>query len=132
MDGKHRVTIPAAWLGKGASEFHAIPNPTEACLIVMPSEEFNAIEERIQQSEAPPAERRKAIRQFYSQARLVAADAQGRILFSEEQCKILKLSSEVVLVGGRSRFEVWNAQQWKAVSSQEHDSFRNVASLIGL
>lgn len=132
MDGKHRVTIPAAWLGKGVNEFHAIPNPVEACLIVMPAEEFNAIEERIHQSGAAPAERRKAIRQFYSQARAVSADAQGRILFSEEQCQILQLRSEVVLVGGRSRFEIWNAARWKAISKDEHDSFRNIASLIGL
>jgi division/cell wall cluster transcriptional repressor MraZ len=132
MDGKHRVTIPAAWLGKGANEFHAIPNPAEECLIVMPPEEFNAIEERIQQSGAAAADRRKAIRQFYSQARAVSADAQGRILFSEEQCSVLQLRSEVVLVGGRSRFEIWNLKRWKAVSEEEHDSFRNVAALIGL
>ncbi|MBX9742238.1 MAG: hypothetical protein K2W99_01665 [Chthoniobacterales bacterium] len=132
IDGKHRVTIPAAWLGKGTNEFHAIPNPVEECLIVMPSEEFNSIEERIHQSGAAPAERRKAIRQFYSQARMVSADNQGRILFSEEQCKVLQLRSEVVLVGGRSRFEVWNSQRWKAVSKDEHASFSNIASLIGL
>lgn len=132
MDGKHRVTIPSAWLGKGPSEFHAIPNPTEECLIVMPPEEFSAVEERIQQSGAAPVERRKAIRQFYSQARVISADAQGRILFSEEQCRALQLRSEVVLVGGRSRFEIWNAKRWKSVSKDEHTSFRNVAALIGL
>ena len=132
MDGKHRVTIPATWLGEKANEFHVIPNPTEDCLIVMPLDEFTAIEDRINQSTAVAAERRKAIRQFYSRARAITADAQGRILFSEEQCRLLQLSAEVVLVGGRSRFEVWNAERWAAVSQDEHASFRNVATLIGL
>jgi len=132
MDGKHRVTIPAAWLGKGCNEFHVIPNPTEDCLIVMPPDEFNAVEDRINESTAMPAEKRKAIRQFYSRARAITADAQGRILFSEEQCRILQLSAEVILVGGRSRFEVWNSECWTAVSQEEHNSFRNVATLIGL
>jgi len=100
MDGKHRVTIPAAWLAQGVNEFHAIPNPSEECLIVMPAQEFQAVEEKIHQSSAAPAERRKAIRQFYSRARAVNADAHGRILFSDEQCAALHLQGEVVLVGG--------------------------------
>lgn len=132
MDGKNRVTIPAAWLAQGVSEFHAIPNPSEECLIVMPPEEFQAVEERINQSGAAAAERRKAIRQFYSRARAITADAQGRILFSEEQCSSLQLKGEVILVGGRSRFEIWNSERWNTVSKEEHDSFRAVANLIGL
>ena len=132
IDAKHRVTIPAAWLGKGHNEFHAIPNPVGECLIVMPPAEFNEIEARIQQSSATPAERRKAIRQFYSQARSVSADSHGRILFSDEQCSALKLTGNIVLVGGRSRFEIWNAKRWAAVAEEEHTSFHKVANLIGL
>ncbi len=132
MDAKHRVTIPAAWLGKGANEFHAIPNPEGECLIIMPPGEFNEIEARINQSAASPIKRRKAIRQFYSQARAVAADAQGRILFPDEQCSTLKLSGDVVLVGSRSRFEIWNSKRWSVVANEEHSSFREVAGLIGL
>ncbi len=132
IDAKNRITIPAAWLGRGNAEFHAIPNPLGECLIVMPPAEFNDIEARIQQSDATPAERRKAIRQFYSQARAVSADAQGRILFSDEQCSALKLIGNVVLVGGRSRFEIWNAKRWTAVAEEEHASFHKVAHLIGL
>jgi len=98
----------------------------------MPPAEFNEIEARIQQSDATPVERRKAIRQFYSQARSVNADAQGRILFSDEQCSALKLTGNVVLVGGRSRFEIWNAKRWAAVAEEEHASFHKVANLIGL
>jgi MraZ protein len=132
IDAKHRVTIPAAWLAKENNEFHAIPNPIGECLIVMPPSEFAQIEARIQESSATPAERRKAIRQFYSQARSVNADAQGRILFSEEQCSALKLVGNIVLVGGRSRFEIWNAKRWAAVAEEEHLSFHKVANLIGL
>ena len=132
MDAKHRVTIPAAWLGEGPNDFHAIPSPVGECLIIMPPAEFNQMEDRIHQSAAPAMERRKAIRQFYSQARVVTADAQGRILFAEEQCRTLELGVEVVLVGGRSRFEIWNPKRWSSVAQEEHTSFRHVAELIGL
>jgi DNA-binding transcriptional regulator/RsmH inhibitor MraZ len=75
---------------------------------------------------------RKAIRQFYSQARAVGADSNGRVLLPEEQCGALKLEDDVVLVGGRSRFEIWNAKRWAAVSAAESDSYRKVAEMIGL
>ncbi len=132
MDAKNRVTIPAAWLEGGPDDFHAIPGPSGDCLIVMPPAEFDSIEGRIEQSGAPAPERRKAIRQFYGQARAVSADSNGRILLPEEQCDAVKLKGEVVLVGGRSRFEIWNAKRWAEVSTAESASYRQVAELIGL
>ena len=132
MDAKNRVTIPASWLNGGPTEFHAIPAPSGDCLMVMPSGEFDAWEERIKQSGVPAAEQRKAIRHFYSQARAIGADSNGRLLFPEEQCTALKLGGEIVLVGGRSRFEVWNPERWAAVSTGDSDSYRRVADMIGL
>ena len=96
MDAKNRVTIPAAWLNGGPDEFHAIPEPSGDCLIVMPPEEFDSIESRI------------------------------------EQCGAVKLDGEVVLVGGRSRFEIWNAKRWAEVSAAESATYRQVAEMIGL
>jgi len=132
MDVKNRVTIPAAWLNGGPDEFHAIPGPSGDCLIVMPPEEFDSIESRIEQSGAAAPDRRKAIRQFYGQARAVSADSNGRILLPDEQCDSVNLKGEVVLVGGRSRFEIWNAKRWADVSAAESASYRQVAELIGL
>ncbi|MEI6081037.1 MAG: hypothetical protein WCR44_01245 [Verrucomicrobiota bacterium] len=132
MDAKNRVTIPAAWLSGGPDEFHAIPGPSGDCLIVMPPEEFDSIESRIEQSGASAPERRKAIRAFYGQARSVSADSNGRVLLPDEQCDSVKLKGDVVLVGGRSRFEIWNAKRWAVVSAEESASYRQVAELIGL
>lgn len=132
LDVKNRVTIPAAWLNGGPDEFHAIPGPTGDYLIAMPPEEFDSIERRIEQSDISPQERRKAIRIFYGQARAISADSHGRILLPEEQCDSVKLKGDVVLVGGRSRFEIWNAKRWNEFSAAESASYRKVAELIGL
>ena len=132
MDAKNRVTIPATWLNGGPDEFHAIPHPSGDFLMVMPPEEFDSIETSIKQSGIPSDMQRKAIRQFYSQARAVNADSNGRVLLADEQCDDLKLKGDVVLVGGRSRFEIWNAKRWAAVSAAETESYRKVAEMIGL
>ena len=71
LDEKNRVTIPAAWLNGGPDEFHAIPHPSGDFLMVMPPDEFDSIETSIKQSGIPSDMQRKAIRQFYSQARAV-------------------------------------------------------------
>lgn len=132
MDTKNRVTIPAAWIQGGPDEFHAIPSPSGEYLMIMPPEEFNSWEGRIKESGLASDIQRKAIRQFYSQAHAVSADSHGRILLPEEQCSAVKLDGEVVLVGGRSRFEIWNAKRWAAVRAEETNSYRQVAELIGL
>ena len=132
MDVKNRVTVPAAWLNDGPDEFHAIPSPSGDCLMVMPREEFDSWEDRIRESAASRDEQRKAIRQFYSLARSVSVDSQGRILLPEEQCEALVLKGEIVLVGGRSRFEIWNPKRWEAVSAEETGVYNRIAEMIGL
>jgi MraZ protein len=132
MDAKNRVTIPAAWLNGGPGDFHAIPHPSGDFLMVMPPAEFDSIEASIKQSGLPSDKQRKAIRQFYSQARAVAADGNGRILLPEEQCASLELQGEVVLVGGRSRFEIWSAARWAKISAEESAAYQEVAGMIGL
>jgi MraZ protein len=132
LDAKNRVTVPASWLNDGPDEFHAIPSTAGDCIMLMPPAEFDSWEDRIKQSGLPADIQRKAIRQFYGRARAVSADAQGRLLLPEDQCEALKLKGEIVLVGGRSRFEIWNAKRWAAVSSEETSAYHQVAEMIGL
>lgn len=113
-------------------DFYAVPAHTGDFLIVMHAEEFDSMEDRIKSSGVAASEARKAIRQFYSQARPVSADSQGRILLPVDQCETLHLEGDIVLVGGRSRFEIWNPERWTAVSAEETSAYHEVAELIGL
>lgn len=135
LDAKNRVTIPACWLaGKEEEEFQIIPNPSagEPFLIVMPPAEFAQMESRILSLDAPAVEKRKFIRQFYGAARAVAADKQGRILLPEDHCKKLNLQGGVVLVGGKSRFEIWNRELWSHAFATDQPTYEKMAALIGL
>ena len=80
MDAKKRVAVPAPWLSRGEGEpFHIIPHPTDGYLMVMPPAEFDRWEQRINDSQSNAAEKRMAIRKFYSEAHTGSADKQGRI-----------------------------------------------------
>ncbi len=133
MDAKNRLTVPAKWLlSSGENEFQSIPSPKNEFLILMPPEEFASIEKRIETTDRTPMEKRKAIRQFYGLAQSVCTDKQGRVLLPDDQCRKVGLSTDVVLIGSKSRFEIWNRDRWR--QSQEIDLaiYEAVAEEIGL
>jgi MraZ protein len=133
MDAKKRVAVPAPWLSSGEGEvFHIVPHPSDGYLMVMPPAEFDRWEQRIQESPATAAEKRMAIRKFYSEAHSATADKQGRLLLSDKHCERAGLSGEVIFVGGRSRFEIWSREGYAASEAGHSDAYRRVADAIGL
>jgi len=135
MDAKKRVTVPASWLSSGESqEFYSLvnPNPDEPYLMLMPHEEFEAVQLKVEESTLPEQQKRKFMRQFSSNARIITVDKQGRVLLPEQQCTDAGLQDEVVLVGAMKRFEIWNPENWNRTSTAESDDYQNVAASIGL
>ncbi len=77
-------------------------------------------------------DRRIFFRQLHSRAQHGAADKQGRLVLPEDLCKKVELKGEVVLVGGRGRFEIWNLQRRKRAQEEETPTYQHVANVIGL
>ena len=133
MDAKKRVAVPALWLTRAEGEvFYVIPHPSEGYLMVMPPSEFDRWEQRIQESAVTPAEKRMAIRKFYSEAHTTTTDKQGRILLSEKHCDRAGITNEAIFVGGRSRFEIWSKRRHTDADVGQSDVYRRVADTIGL
>ncbi len=133
VDAKKRVAVPASWLTEAEGEvFHVVPHPLEGYLMVMPPPEFDRWEQRIEESPMTAAEKRMAVRKFYSEAHSVSTDKQGRILLPERHCERAGLDGEVIFVGVRSRFEIWSKQRYTAADSAGADAYRRVAESIGL
>jgi MraZ protein len=133
MDAKNRVTIPSRWRKSDVDEFFAIPNLEAGFLMVMPPSEFKRLAEKVENDESlAPVERRRFIRQFSSKAQHVTSDKQGRMVLPEEQCKLLKLQREVVLVGNYSRFEIWNPDTWRKTTESDGPGFSYVLERAGI
>jgi MraZ protein len=133
MDAKNRVTIPSRWRRGEVDEFFAIPNFEGGFLMVMPPAEFKRLAEKVEHDESlSPAERRKFIRQFSSRAQHVTSDKQGRMVLPDEQCKLLNLRSEVVLVGNYSRFEIWNPEVWQKTTEEDAPTFSYLLGRVGI
>jgi MraZ protein len=133
LDDKNRVTIPSRWRGSDSDEFFVVPHPNHHCLTVMPPEVFQKIgSEADNHAEVTRQQRATFNRQFFSEAQHCPADKQGRLLLSDDHCRRARLRGTIMLVGNRDRFEMWNTAEWKKFSEGTDETYRNVASLIGV
>jgi MraZ protein len=133
IDEKNRITIPARWRRDAAEEFIILAEATHQFLLVMSPEEFSRMSAA---AEADPnvsaRDRRVFFRQLHSRAQHATADKQGRLVLPVDLCQKLGLKGEVVLVGGRGRFEIWNSQKRKKAHEEETPTYQHVANVIGL
>jgi MraZ protein len=133
LDPKKRITIPSRWRKGEADEFFLIPGRANAVLRVMPTDQFRAVGEKAANDPAIPARDRAVfLRQFYSRARQVIADKQGRLVIPEEFCSLINLKGEIVLVGVHQTIELWNKAAWEATKQAEDPTFDRIAEMMGL
>ena len=133
VDEKNRITIPARWRRGDAEEFIILPEAAHQFLLVMSPEEFSRMSAA---AEADPnvsaRDRRVFFRQLHARAQHGTIDKQGRLVLPEDLCKKIALKGEVVLVGGRGRFEIWNREKRKKAHEEETPTYQHVANVIGL
>ena len=132
LDAKNRVAIPAGWVSGEGEDFFVIPHPTEKYLMVMPTGEFHRTEQRIQESEATPANKRKMSRKFFGASRKVTTDKQGRVLLNDEHCEEAGLKEGAVFIGTGPRFEIWAKSRHEKASVEDEQIYKQMAEAIGL
>jgi len=133
IDEKNRITIPSRWRRGVPEEFIILPEATHQFLLVMPPEEFSRMSGAAEADTSVSArDRRVFFRQLHSRAQHATADKQGRLVLPEDLCKKVGLKGEVVVIGGRGRFEIWNLQKRKKAHDEETPTYQHVANVIGL
>ncbi|MDQ6623705.1 MAG: hypothetical protein M3Y86_09510 [Verrucomicrobiota bacterium] len=133
IDEKNRLTIPSRWRPPDATEFILLPEPKGQFLLVMSPEAFARMNLEVENHpKLDGPERRIFLRHVHARAEHGVADKQGRLVLPDGMCKELGLKGEVVLIGGRGRFEIWNLAKWKRAHEVESPTYQHVANVIGL
>ena len=133
MDAKNRVTIPAKWLAQEGEEFQAVLNTKNGFITVMPPSTFADFANLLMEATTlSVADRRLAVKEFYSSAYTVSADKQGRVLLPEDQCQKAGLGGEIVLVGIGNRFEIWNPEKRIESSTKSRALLEKASEDLGL
>ncbi len=122
LDDKNRVTIPSNWRGlfeKGTS-FLAIPNPG-GYVSVLPPKEADKLYDKFAEVPFSDTAAQNDISVFMSSTQAFTFDSQGRIALNESLSRHAALGgpkSEVVLVGGLNKFNIYNPAMWSEVEQE--------------
>ena len=115
IDAKHRVAINSSFREQidpeeDGQEFVLLLGP-DRHLWLYPDKYYRRLLASVRRSPLPDRLSRK-IDLFFGMARLLKADAQGRVVLPEKSMKRAIVSSAVTLVGVDDHIEVWPAEDW--------------------
>ena len=115
IDVKGRVIVPVKFREDLGTIFY-ITKGLDGCLFVLPSSEWNHLQEKIQKM--PISKSRGLQRFFFSGAAEVEADKQGRILIPQQLREHAGLTKDVTFIGTSSRAEIWDSERWNKFNAE--------------
>ena len=130
IEGKNRITIPAAWRFGEEVDLFMIRKTIEKCISVMPRSEVERIKARA--DTMLPEDRSHFLHFFGRNLRQVTLDKGGRISIPDEFCKRLEIEGEVMLSGSVETFNIWNVADFEAAHPEDEDRRASVLRRHGI
>ena len=134
IDAKGRIILPADFRQELGVTF-VITKGLDGCLFLYGQQAWEELAAKLRALPLAKPEARAMVRFFFSGARTLECDKQGRFLVPANLRSYagVQLREDVVLTGADSRIEVWSRARWDAYSSEvEPDVTAIAASLSGL
>jgi len=119
IDGQGRIILPSSFRSKLAEG--AYITALDNCLAVLPSEEFEAMSQLLDDSVSSGEFDIEGYREFFSQATEVVPDSQGRIKITPKHSDLAGFDRNVVVAGVGKRIEIWDQERWQAKSSSRSE-----------
>ena len=121
LDDKGRLTVPSRYRDLLAPAGAYIMQGFDQNLIVLPSDNYEELFQRIRQMSITDPRARSLRRLFFSTADRVDVDKAGRILIPQFLRTYAGLECALVLVGMGDYFEIWSPEAWKVQYEQLQD-----------
>lgn len=131
IDNKGRVILPRGF----RDEFEkgmVITKGLDDCLFLYSLKKWEEIEDRVLGTGMSRTDARVFSRIFFSHARHVIPDSQGRILIPTPLREAADLSKEVVIIGLSDRAEIWDPSRWAEYRRGAEESYEQKAEELGL
>ena len=129
IDTKGRVILPSDFRAELGESF-VITKGLDNCLFVYAQEEWNTLSAKLKQLPMAKAEARAFVRFFFSGARMLECDRQGRFLIPGNLRSYAMLEKDVVLIGVSNRIEVWSRDEWQKYSEDINPSVSEIAETL--
>ncbi len=133
VDEKGRVSVPADFrpllMGERGSCF--LNHGFEGCIMAYPEEKWERVLELVNERPLDDENTRWFKRAFFSGAKEVSADGQGRILLPPFLKDYAGISRDVVVVGMSDYVEFWDAETWeKSIKERMSDYGKSAEKMI--
>ena len=118
LDEKHRLLIPAEIRRElkpqrdGQALYVAVGENAKAWLY--PEIYFDGLAAQMRQTILPGPERLAFDQWFFSNARKLEWDKQGRVLIPDSTLQRTGTKKQITLIGCRDHLEIWNRADWEA------------------
>lgn len=138
IDDKGRLSIPAKFrdaLLSHDSPALVLTNHLDGCIVAYPGKEWEALQERIEGSDASlKKEAKNVLRFFYSGATECPIDRLGRILLPQTLRNYGIIKKNVVIVGMNKKIEIWAEEAWSNLvkkAASDVEKMTEIASELG-
>lgn len=130
LDSKNRLTIPSDWrFGEGVS-FLAVPDPNGS-ITVLPPEGIRRLLEASKTPMLGDPRKSAALQRLARLALKVTCDKAGRINLDPRLLAHAKINNEeTVLVGGFTKFHIWNPKSYEANCQAEELNLADTFSAL--
>lgn len=122
LDAKGRMAIPAKYrdglVESCQGRLIATVDPTDNLLFVYPLPRWEEIEEKIGALPSFNPKTRQIQQLLIGRAAELDMDANGRVLLPQSLREYAGLEKHVVLVGQRTKFELWDEATWQTRNEQ--------------
>jgi len=127
LDTKGRVTLPADLRAELSDSFY-ITKGLDNCLFIYSEAEWANLSEKLKALPLAKPEARAFLRFFFSGARKVECDKQGRFLVPANLRTYADLKKDVVLTGVMTRAELWAKERYDAYNDEVNPKVTEIVS----
>ncbi len=129
IDAKGRVILPVDFRGELGETF-VITKGLDGCLFIYGQTEWEALSGKLRQLPLAKPEARAFVRFFFSGARTLECDRQGRFLVPPTLRTYGQLKKDVVLIGVSNRVELWAKEAWEKYNDEINPAVTEIAAQL--
>lgn len=129
IDAKGRVILPSDFRSELGETF-VITKGLDNCLFIYGQGEWDALSGKLRKLPLAKKEARDFVRFFFSGARTLDCDKQGRFLVPPNLRTYAGLKKEVVLIGVSDRLELWDRGAWENYNDEINPAVTEIASQL--
>jgi MraZ protein len=133
LDVKGRLMLPSGLrkqLDPAAQERFVMNRGFEKCLVLYPKNDWEYISAEVNKLNQYVRKNREFIRYFYRGATELGLDSTGRVLLPKRMLSYAGVEKEVVLFAYSNRIEVWDAETYHGLLTDEPDDFADLAEEV--